>query len=63
MLEYRPIGLRLEDIELEAKFDEGRHFDLAGEFRAGDGQGTLQSSGSYGSGIREDLVVRSGAGT
>ena len=57
VLEYRPIGLRLEDIELEAAFDEARHFDLAGEFRAGDGQGTLRSSGSYGSGIREDLVV------
>lgn len=57
VLEYRPIGLRLEDIELEAAFDEGRHFDLVGEFRAGDGQGTLQSSGSYGSSVREDLVV------
>ncbi len=57
VLEYRPIGLRLEDIEVEATFDEERHFDLAGEFRAGEGQGTLQSSGSYGSGIREDLVV------
>jgi translocation and assembly module TamB len=55
-LEYRPLGLLLEDIELQAVFDEAQHFELAGEFLAGEGRGTLKSSGSY-SATGEDLYV------
>ncbi|HEX5786755.1 MAG TPA: translocation/assembly module TamB domain-containing protein, partial [Woeseiaceae bacterium] len=56
-LAYRPIGLELEDIELDAAFGEGRQFELTGSFLAGEGRGTVASSGVYGNGFREDLVV------
>jgi translocation and assembly module TamB len=57
IVEYRPIGLRLEDIDMQASFNEKREFDLVGEFVAGEGRGTLTSSGDYSNGLRDDLAI------
>jgi translocation and assembly module TamB len=61
VLEYRPVGLLLEDVSLEAAFDDARNFDLVGEFRAGEGRGTLKSSGSYGGGMGDVVVALQGS--
>lgn len=45
--EYRPIGLQLEDINVQSSFDENQRFDLDGSFRAGDGVGQLRSRGVF----------------
>lgn len=57
VVEYRPIGLLLEDIDMQASFNEQREFDLVGEFVAGEGRGTLTSSGDYGGGLGENLSI------
>ncbi len=54
---YQPLGLLLEHIDLRATFDEGRAFGLAGQFMAGEGHGRLTSSGAYGDGFRNDLLI------
>ncbi len=46
-LEYGPIGLRLDDMNLVAEMDESRAIELSGSFRAGDGYGEIVSSGNY----------------
>lgn len=48
VLEYGPIGLRLEDIDLVSNLGEDRSIDLSGSFRSGDGRGEIISSAEYG---------------
>jgi translocation and assembly module TamB len=45
--EYRPVGLKLSDIEIQSSFDENQRFSLDGSFRAGAGYGQLRSRGVY----------------
>ena len=56
-LSYRPLGLKLQDIELQSTFDEARRFDLRGSFRAGQGRGVLTSRGDYETSIQSGLEV------
>jgi translocation and assembly module TamB len=46
-LEYQPIGLRLDEIDLVGTLTENRAIELSGKFRAGDGYGEIVSSADY----------------
>lgn len=43
-LNYAPLGLRLSDIEITSRIQEGNRVDVQSTFRAGDGVGKLSSS-------------------
>lgn len=45
---YLPIGLYLEDINLESTLTDSRRLDAEGSFRAGEGRGEIVSSAEYG---------------
>ncbi len=47
IIEYGPIGLRLDDINLVSSVTENRSIDLSGDFRSGDGRGEIISSADY----------------
>ncbi len=47
VIEYGPIGLRLEDIDLVSNLTENRSIELSGSFRSGDGRGEIISSADY----------------
>ncbi|HLT92173.1 MAG TPA: translocation/assembly module TamB domain-containing protein [Woeseiaceae bacterium] len=57
-LTYAPLGLDLDDIELETRIGEGNRIDLTSTFRAGQGHGRLESStdGLDGAGLRLRLT-------
>lgn len=42
LIHYAPVGLRLEDIELEGQVKRGDRGDFKGQFRAGEGIGSLR---------------------
>ena len=44
---YRPLGLRLSDMQVTTTFDADRYFELDGSFRAGEGLAQLTSRGDY----------------
>ena len=44
---YLPIGLKIEEIELQGELTENRAIELSGRFRAGDGYGEIISSADY----------------
>jgi translocation and assembly module TamB len=44
---YRPIGLKIEDIDLRGELTENRAVELSGNFRAGEGYGEIISSADY----------------
>ncbi|MCH9694718.1 MAG: translocation/assembly module TamB domain-containing protein [Gammaproteobacteria bacterium] len=44
---YRPIGLQLEDIQLDGVLTSSRALELSGRFRAGEGSGEIVSSADY----------------
>jgi translocation and assembly module TamB len=46
-LDYRPIGLQLEDVNLVGDLTENQAIELSGQFRAGEGYGELVSSADY----------------
>ena len=44
---FDPLGLSLEDLNLTARMTENYRVDLNGEFRSGDGHGTVTASADY----------------
>ena len=46
-LRYMPLGLELDDIDLEGRMNDDFRFDLSGTFRAGEGRAEIISSGGY----------------
>jgi len=46
-LRYMPLGLELDDIDLEGRMNDDFRFDLSGTFRAGEGRAEITSSGGY----------------
>lgn len=46
-LSYGPLGLVLNDIEVDAEFDEERQILVNGSFRAGEGKAEFQTSTAY----------------
>ncbi|MDX1518362.1 MAG: translocation/assembly module TamB domain-containing protein, partial [Woeseiaceae bacterium] len=49
-ISYLPLGLHLEDINLDSTLLDSRRLDAQGSFRAGDGRGEIVSSAEYGTG-------------
>ena len=47
VIEYGPIGLRLDEINLDGKLTANRAVELSGRFRSGDGYGAVISSADY----------------
>lgn len=47
-IRYLPLGLHLEDINLDSRLVDSRRLDAIGSFRAGDGRGEIVSSADYG---------------
>lgn len=47
-LSYLPLGLHLEDINLDSTLTDSRRLDARGSFRAGEGRGEIVSSAEYG---------------
>ncbi len=43
-LNYFPLGLRLTELNVAGQFDENRHIDVEGTFRAGEGSGAIRTS-------------------
>jgi translocation and assembly module TamB len=46
-LRYMPLGLELDDIDLEGRMNDDFRFDVSGTFRAGEGRAEIISSGGY----------------
>lgn len=46
---YLPLGLHLEEINLDSTLTDSRRLDAKGSFRAGEGRGEIVSSAEYGS--------------
>jgi len=44
---YLPIGLKIQEIELQGELTENRAIELSGSFRAGEGYGEIISSADY----------------
>ncbi len=44
---FDPLGLLLEDLTLAARLTENYHIDLDGDFRSGDGRGTVTAAADY----------------
>lgn len=55
---YFPLGLRLSDVNLRADFDENRHIDLEGSFRAGEGRGEILTTTRNSNGQAPGVHVR-----
>lgn|GEM_PF-2936710 len=47
VIEYAPLGLRLDDINLASNLTKNRSIELSGSFRSGDGRGEIVSSADY----------------
>ena len=50
LLVYRPLGTRLEQLTLRSRIEPDGSFEVSGAFLAGEGRGTITSSGAYGAG-------------
>ena len=57
-LNYFPLGTVFTDINLDGRFDENRHVDLRGTFRAGDGRGEISTRTSGEAGEQPGIHVR-----
>ena len=47
LLSYQPLGLRVEDLNLQANLSEERQVSMGGTFRIGEGRGEVRTSTAY----------------
>lgn len=47
LIAYDPLGVRIEDIQLDGQIRAGNRIDVTSTFRAGEGRGEITTSGDY----------------